>query len=136
MADSQNPNPFDDGYTTPEPQDKSLPCSITILAILSTALGFVGPIIIFFLEKKNQYIRLVACHSALWHFILDLLLIIIALFLFFDHWFTYTLFAIYLLLFILFSIFLIVMAYFRVESGEAFLIPGISIIVKYLENNF
>ena len=127
-------NPFDDGYSAPEPQDKSLSCSIKVLAILSTALGFVGAIIIFFLEKKNQYIRLTACHSALWHLVLDTILFILLLFMFFNKLFFYIVFILYFIVYLLFTIFLIVMAFFRTESGEAFLVPGVSKLVEYIES--
>ncbi|EAL51539.1 hypothetical protein EHI8A_003050 [Entamoeba histolytica HM-1:IMSS-B] len=130
----EDSNPFDDGYVAPEPQDKSMSCSLKVLAVISTAFGFIGALIVFFMEKKNQYIRLTACHSAFWHIILDTILLILLLLMFINNWFFYTIFVIYAVIFFLFYIFLIVMAVFRCESGDAFLVPGVSKLVEYIES--
>ncbi|KAL7717619.1 DUF4870 domain-containing protein [Entamoeba marina] len=129
-------NPFDDGYVAPEPQDKSLPCALNILAILSTALACFGAIPIFFLEKKNQYIRLVSCQSAIFHLPLFFILFVLFWFMFINNWFFYTVFFVYLAIYALFTIFLVVMAIFRLESGDAFLVPGVEILVHMVESKF
>ncbi|ELP87856.1 hypothetical protein EIN_274230 [Entamoeba invadens IP1] len=132
MVEEDKVNPFRDEYQAPASDDKTLSCSVKVLAILSTAFGFVGALVVFLLEKKNKYIKLVSCHSLVWHVVLDFLLILFALLMFCNHWFTYTLFALYFVAWIVFSIFLIVMAFFRAESGEAFMVPGVSILVEKL----
>ena len=127
-------NPFEDGNIAPEPEDKTMSCSVMLLAVFSTAFGFIGAIVVFFMEKKNQYIRLVSCHSAIWHLILSFILFVLFLFMFINNWFFYTIFVVYFVIYFLFYIFLIAMAIFRIESNEPFLVPGVAILVHYIES--
>ena len=129
-----NSNPFDDVYVAPEPYGKTLNCSTKVCGFLSTAFGFVGAMVIMLLEKQDQYIRLKAIHSFLCHLVLDILLFIFALIMIADSVACYVIFAIYAIFWILIYAFLIIMAICRTESSDAFMFPGISKLVVYLES--
>ena len=136
MALVEEKSPFDDGYVQQDPQDKDMSCSLHVLAILSTCLTFIGSLVILMMEKRNHYIRLVASQSAICHSILFVILFISALLMFIKNWFFYTLFICLVVLDLILTIFLAVLAYFRVETCEAYMLPGLSKLVKLLESMF
>ena len=129
-------NPFDEGFSGQPEESTTLGCSMKVLAFLATFFGWIGGLIIFFLEKQSTYIRQVAMQTVLLDAVIFFFEFVFFLLLFCDHWFTYTLFVLYTLFWLAVKIFLVVMAILRTETNVAFLIPGISIAVNYIESRF
>ncbi|ELP92436.1 hypothetical protein EIN_334330 [Entamoeba invadens IP1] len=123
-------DPFND---TTQPQqntsgDKSLTCSVLVLAILSTVFGWVGATIIFFLEKRNVFIRATCLHCI----IITAPLFLLTLFLLIFYWagmFFIVTFWIFFVICILVNITLVALAVWK-SSSEDFL--GIPLLDKWI----
>ncbi|EDR27117.1 hypothetical protein EDI_079200 [Entamoeba dispar SAW760] len=100
----------------------SLSCSVPVLSLLATVFGWVGGIIIFFLEKQNVYVRAVALQS----FIINLAFFVIALFFLIFYWaglFFVICFWIMFVVDIIVLVGLAVIAFIKSKSGVFFGIP-------------
>ncbi|EDR23230.1 hypothetical protein EDI_255220 [Entamoeba dispar SAW760] len=119
-------DPFNDysqnNETNSDYQPTSLSCSVPILSILATVFGWIGGIIIFFLEKQNVYVRAVALQS----FIINGIVFMITLFFLIFYWaglFFVVCFWIMFVVAILVIIILVVLAFIKAKSGVFLGVP-------------
>ncbi|ELP92252.1 hypothetical protein EIN_118260 [Entamoeba invadens IP1] len=115
-------NDYSQNSQNTDSQATSLSCSVLVLSILATAFGWIGGIVLFFLEKQNVYVRAVALHS----FIVNGIVFLIALFFLCFYWagmFFIVCFWIMFVVAILVMCVLIFLAVFKANSGVFIGIP-------------
>ena len=103
-------------------ESTSMSCSVKVLSLLATLLGWLGGLIIFFLEKQNVYVRAVALQSLI---INAATFIVVCIFLItcWIHTFFLVMLILTLLVHIAIIIALAVLAYIKADSGVFFGIP-------------
>ncbi|BFU20045.1 hypothetical protein CL6EHI_054480 [Entamoeba histolytica] len=115
-------NDYSQNTQTTDNQSTTLSCSVPVLSLLATVFGWVGGIIIFFLEKQNVYVRAVALQS----FIINGIVFMVALFCLCFYWaglFFVICFWIMFVITIAVIIVLAVIAFIKSKSGDFIGIP-------------
>ncbi|EDR27118.1 hypothetical protein EDI_079210 [Entamoeba dispar SAW760] len=115
-------NDYSQNTQTTDNQSTTLSCSVPVLSLLATVFGWVGGIIIFFLEKQNVYVRAVALQS----FIINGIVFMVALFCLCFYWaglFFVICFWIMFVITIAVIVVLAVIAFIKSKSGDFIGIP-------------
>ncbi|GAB1222795.1 hypothetical protein ENUP19_0121G0153 [Entamoeba nuttalli] len=115
-------NDYSQNAQTTDNQSTTLSCSVPVLSLLATVFGWVGGIIIFFLEKQNVYVRAVALQS----FIINGIVFMVALFCLCFYWaglFFVICFWIMFVITIAVIVVLAVIAFIKSKSGDFIGIP-------------
>ena len=115
-------------------ESTTLSCSVPVLSILGTIFGWIGGVIVFFLEKQNVYVRAVSLQST----IINGILFVIALFFLCFYWahtFFVVMFWIVFVLAFLVLFALTAIAFIKAKSGLFVGIPPLGAWILKVANH-